>query len=128
MTVNKHPIHSHLIRRVPEQFSWIDHRLVRKRYIDQLSHRASALYLFLVTVSDSQGLSYYSDCTLGERLNMKTAALIDARNLLVDYQLVAYRKPIYQVLALDCRRESIRADSEAVSIGAILQQLTGGTK
>ena len=67
MTVDKQPIFPHLIRRVPEQFSWVDHRLVRKHYIDNLSHRASALYLFLVTVSDNQGLSYYSDSTLRKK-------------------------------------------------------------
>ena len=36
--------------------------------------------------------------------------MIDARNLLVDHQLVAYRKPIYQVLALDSGREPVRDD------------------
>jgi hypothetical protein len=41
---------------VPSQFSWIDQRLVRERYIDQLSPHACALYLFLVTVADAQGL------------------------------------------------------------------------
>ena len=58
---------SHLpdrIRKVPRQFSWIDHRLVRDHHIDRCSHGAAALYLFLVTVADAGGLSYYSDRTL----------------------------------------------------------------
>jgi len=45
-----------MVRQVPDQFSWRDHRLVREYRIDHLSHRASALYLFLVTVSDNRGL------------------------------------------------------------------------
>ena len=49
------------LRKVPEQFSWIDHRLVRDRHIAGKSAEALALYLFLVTVADGQGLSYYSD-------------------------------------------------------------------
>ena len=53
------PFAQHLVRRIPDQFSWIDHRLVREQYIDYLSSEAAALYLFLVTVSDAQGLSYY---------------------------------------------------------------------
>ena len=126
MTVNKQPILAHMIRQVPEQFSWIDHRLVRERHIDHLSHQASALYLFLVTVGDNRGLSYYSDSTLEKRLSMDLSALVEARTLLVRQQLVAYRQPLYQVLALESRREPVQADAEAVSLSEILQQLAGG--
>jgi hypothetical protein len=56
----KFPICPDRIRSIPEQFSWVDHRLVRDRHIECLSHEAAMLNLFLVTVSDSQGLSYYS--------------------------------------------------------------------
>ena len=79
-----------------------------------------------MTVGDSQGLSYYSDTTLGKRLSMDSLCLKQARDALVRHRLVAYRKPIYQVLALDCRRESIQADSEPTSLGQILEQLAGG--
>ena len=61
------------LRTVPAQFSWVDQRLVRERYIDQLSHEACALYLFLVTVADAQGLSFYSERSLCERLSMAPA-------------------------------------------------------
>lgn len=128
MTVKKHPILPHLIRRIPEQFSWLDHRLVREDYIDLLSHQASALYLFLVTVSDNQGLSYYSDKILSRRLGMDTLILTEARNILVQHRLIAYRKPLYQVLALDQRREPVRSESDATSLGHILHQLAGGTR
>lgn len=56
--VQKHPLCPDRIRKVPKQFSWIDQRLVRDRHIDRCSHRAAALYLFLVTVADAQGLSH----------------------------------------------------------------------
>lgn len=128
MTVDKHPILPHMIRRIPEQFSWIDHRLVREGYIDHLSHQAAALYLLLVTVGDNRGLSYYSDKTLSKRLNMDIVALTEARNLLVQYQLVAYRKPLYQVLALEQRREPQQPNADAASLGQILQQLAGGVR
>ena len=59
--MHKHPICLSKLRKVPTQFSWVDQRLVRERYIDQLSHEACTLYLFLVTVADAQGLSFYSD-------------------------------------------------------------------
>jgi hypothetical protein len=74
------------VRKVPAQFSWVDHRLVRERHIERCDAHAAALYLFLVTVADAQGLSYYS---------------VRARTDLIRLRLVAYEQPLYQVLALD---------------------------
>lgn len=128
MTVDKQPIFSHLVRRVPEQFSWIDHRLVRENYIDHLSHQAAALYLFLVTVGDNQGLSYYGGKTLCKKLRMDATDLEHARKLLIDNHLVAYRKPLYQVLALENRRKQVQTESGPSSLGEILQQLAGGAR
>ena len=88
----KHLICPERVRRVPEQFSWLDHRLVRDRHIKRCSHQSLALYLFLVTVGDQQGLSYYSDRSVGNRLTMNPAAVSQARNELVRAGLVAYYK------------------------------------
>jgi len=97
----KYPVNPLRLRRVPNQFSWVDHRLVRDRRIDACSHAAAALYLFLIIVSDAQGLSYYSDPTLMQRLRMDGLTLAQARINLIRADLIAWRKPIYQVLSLD---------------------------
>ena len=99
--MHKHPISLAQLRTIPRQFSWVDQRLVRERYIDQLSHEACTLYLFLVTVADAQGLSYYADSSLCQRLSMASTALHQARQALITRGLVAYQRPLYQVLALD---------------------------
>ena len=39
------------LRQIPAQFSWVDHRLVRERYIERCDPPAMA-YLFLVTVGE----------------------------------------------------------------------------
>lgn len=67
------------VRKIPPQFSGVDHRLVRDRYIERVGADAAALYLMLVTVADAQGLSYYSDAALGRRLSMHPERLIQAR-------------------------------------------------
>jgi hypothetical protein len=67
------------VRRIPAQFSWVDHRLVRQRHIERCDPPAAALYLFLVTVADEQGLSYYSDAALVRCLSMSAARLSQAR-------------------------------------------------
>jgi hypothetical protein len=89
------------LRKVPEQFSWIDHRLVRDRHIAGKSAEALALYLFLVTVADGQGLSYYSDAGIGKLLPLDGPALARARQELIRTGLIVYEKPLYQVLSLD---------------------------
>jgi hypothetical protein len=78
----------------------VDQRLVRDRHIDQLSHQACALYRFLVTVADAQGLSYSADASLCQRLALSGAELYQARQALITLGLRAYQRPLYQVLAL----------------------------
>ena len=52
MAVIKRVLRPQRLRRVPPQFSWVDHRLVRHRHIARCSHPALALYLLLVAVCD----------------------------------------------------------------------------
>ena len=89
------------MRQVPSQFSWIDQALVQRHLIDRCDARAAALYLFLVTVADGSGLSYYSDQGICQLLPLDGAALARARRELLAAGLIAYQKPVYQVLALD---------------------------
>ncbi len=132
---HKFPICPDRIRSIPEQFSWVDHRLVRDRHIELLSHEAAALYLFLITVADCQGLSYYADVSLCERLAMDAATLVTARACLLKYRLVAYKRPLYQVLALDGGApqhtraycvSAARTDIGTMAIDKILASLAGG--
>jgi hypothetical protein len=110
--MNKRPLSLTRQRRVPRQFSWVDQRLVRERIIDQLSHEACTLYLFLVTVADAQGLSYYAEHTLCQRLSMSMAQLGQARHTLITHHLLAYRRPLYQVLALETQPPAEASDRE----------------
>jgi len=113
---------------VPRQFSWVDHRLVRERYIDRLSPAAAALYLFLVTVSDAQGMSYYGDESLAKRLSMDMATLQRARDNLVSASLIAWEKPLYQVLPLEDRTPLRQRPSmsEPLTLGDILKKAASG--
>jgi hypothetical protein len=98
--ISKYLLRPQRLRHIPPSFSWVDHRLVRQDYLSRADHSAWALYLFLVTVADVQGLSYYSDAAIGRHLKMDPVSLATARQQLVQAELLAYRKPLYQVLAL----------------------------
>ena len=89
------------LRKVPAQFSWVDQRLVRQRFIERCEPTAWALYLVLVTVADAQGLSYYSEASLARMLRLDHPSLRAARAQLCQAGLLVYQAPLYQVLALE---------------------------
>ena len=100
MKTVKRVLRSERVRQVPKQFSWVDQGLVQRHFIDRCDARAAALYLFLVTVADAQGLSYYGESTLTARLHLSREELVAARAQLIKIELIAYQAPLYQVLAL----------------------------
>lgn len=113
------------LRRVPPQFSWVDQALVREHFIDRLEAPAAALYLFLVTVADAQGLSYWGDAALGRRLGLSGQALCAARAQLLEADLIAYAAPLAQVLALPAAEPPRRAASTPAAEPLGLAQLLG---
>jgi len=116
----KSPILPQRVRKVPASFSWIDHRLVSDRHIDLCSHAAAAFYLFLVCVGDDKGLSYYGDQSIMDKLSMDRQTLQSARSDLIRNGLLAWQKPIYQVLCLSPVHKD-RCAGSAISLGDILK-------
>jgi hypothetical protein len=126
--VSKQPIFPQRVRKLPKQFSWLDHRLIHDRHIEQCSHAGAALYLFLVTVSDASGLSYYGDGSIMNRLCMDFSTLEKARDNLIHIGLIAWKKPLYQVLSLDTFVKTATARTvmdHPVSLKDILQHIGG---
>lgn len=113
--IRKYLIYPERCRRIPSGFSWVDHRLVRDRHISRCSPEALALYLFLVTVADAEGLSYYSDNSVGKYLNMHLQTVRKARRELCIAGLIAYQEPLYQVLEIN---SPIGITSQSVPVSA----------
>ena len=120
--IAKHLLRADRLRQIPPGFSWVDHRLIRHARLRHCDHSAWALYLFLVTVADVQGLSYYSDAAIGRHLKLDPLRLAAARRQLEAAELVAYRKPLYQVLGL---LEPATPPSELAAPGAGQVQSVG---
>jgi len=129
--VSKVPIVTERIRKVPSHFSWLDHRLVRDRYLEKCTHAAAALYLFLVTVGDAKGMSYYGDKSILKHLGMNLSELQHARANLIRAGLIAWQKPLYQVLSLERAQREKQAPrsnlDQALSLGDILKMANEGT-
>jgi hypothetical protein len=88
------------VRKIEGSFSWIDHRFVTGGFLRDLSPLEILLYLFLVAVSDRNGLSFYHDDRIATLLKIDLPALGQAREGLVLRSLLAYHPPLYQVLSL----------------------------
>lgn len=126
MQIKKRVLCPERLRKVPEQFSWLDQRLVRQRYVQRCDHAALALYLVLVTVADAQGLSYYSDESLKRMLRLDQGQLQSARGQLCQHGLIAYQEPLYQVLGLEepsLASASSPRTGQSLSLKAVLQQI-----
>jgi hypothetical protein len=100
MKVSKHPLVPGRIRCPPQEgWSWIDRQFLRD-FAERLERDELLLYFFLVTVSDREGLSYYSDARIAGFLHIAETAVARAREGLCFHDLIAYEFPLYQVLSL----------------------------
>lgn len=99
--IQKHVIDPGRIRKIPEEgFSWIDRRFIRHGLVDRLNGPELLLYLFLCSVSDQQGLSFYGYSRICRILKFSKATLDNARSGLIRSDLIRYETPLYQVLSL----------------------------
>jgi hypothetical protein len=108
------------VRRLPtNDWSWIDRRFLRE-FSSKLSGDAVFLYLFLTAVADRNGLSYYSDNALALRLRTTERVIIKAREDLLEFDLIAYRAPMAQVLSLP---KPATERSSQVQLRALIEQI-----
>jgi len=96
----KRILHHDRLRKIEGSFSWIDHRFITGGFLQDLSTIEILLYLFLVTVSDRNGISFYHDDRVCSLLKIPLTSLGEAREGLIMRSLIAYEPPIYQVLSL----------------------------
>jgi hypothetical protein len=89
------------IRIIRGSFGWIEHRFLRQGLDQGLSRLEKLFYFVLITVSNCDGVSFYSDERLAEILDIRYAhELTGARNELVARELIAFKDRVYQVLDL----------------------------
>ena len=80
----------------------------------RLSRDAISLYFFLTAVSDRHGLSFYYDTSIAIRLRLTEQVVADARDELINHDLIAFDPPITQVLSLPRPSRVARAGLQAL--------------
>lgn len=98
--IKKEPIQPEQIRQIEHPFGWIPLRFVTDGYLAGCTQEELALYLFLTVAADKWGLSFYGQKRICDLLGMDQETLEFARQKLTDKNLIAYQKPLYQVLSL----------------------------
>lgn len=88
------------VRAIKADFACIEHRFLRDGFVASLTHFELLLYLFLVLAADRHGLSFYGFDTLCSILKMEVDDYIEARNGLIDKDLIAFDGRLFQVLSL----------------------------
>ena len=98
--IRKKVINPNRVRHIDGGFSFIPHRFLTDGFLTTLSQKEILLYLFLILVSDRNGLSFYSYDSICSLLQITADQYIDARNALIKKDLIAFDGTIFQVLDL----------------------------
>lgn len=88
------------IRRIDKGFSFIPHRFLTGGFLSSLTQPELLLYLFLVLASDRYGLSFYGYDAICRHLALDLDRYIEARNRLIEKDLIAFDGTVFQVLEL----------------------------
>lgn len=87
-------------RELRPPFAWLERRFVFKGYMAPLSAQEMLLYFFLVLVADRDGLSFYSYDKICQHLKMDVDDYLQARNGLLQKDLIAFDGRQFQILSL----------------------------
>lgn len=101
--IRKRIINPYRVRRINGGFSFIPHRFLTDGFMASLSQKELLLYLFLILVSDRYGLSYYAYDSICSLLQLTLDQYIEARNGLMDKDLIAFDGTVFQVLDLPAK-------------------------
>lgn len=95
------PIIPQRVRRIGgRSFAFIPHRFLNEGFLAALTANERSLYLFLVLAADRQGISYWSYERICHVLELFPDDYVQARNGLINKDLIAFDGTRFQVLEL----------------------------
>jgi len=121
--ITKKIINPKRVRHIHGGFSFIPHRFLTDGFLDSLSQKEFLLYLFLVLVSDRYGLSFYSYDAICSLLQITADQYIDARNGLIEKDLIDFDGTVFQVLDLPPKPIKVSTPkNKATTVAQIISQ------
>lgn len=101
--IQRTPLVPDRVRRIAGSFAFVEHRFLRDRFWESLSHHELLLYFFLVLAGDRQGLSFYHFDKICTLLGLSLDHYLAARDALIEKDLLASDGRMFQVLSLPQR-------------------------
>lgn len=98
--INKKILNSGRIRCIKSGFSFIPHRFLTDGFWGSLNPDELLMYFFLVMAGDRNGLSFYRYDKICTLLQMRLDQYIQARDELMEKDLISFDGTVYQVLSL----------------------------
>jgi len=120
--ISKKFLNPHRVRRIDGGFSFVPHRFLADGFLASLNPRELLLYLFLVLAADRQGLSFYSYDSICSLLQMSLDQYIEARDGLIERDLIAFDGTIFQVLELPSEPKESSAKQDPAGIAQLIRQ------
>lgn len=102
-------------------FSFIPHRFLSDGFLAALDQHELILYFFLVLASDRHGLSYYAYDSICTATRLTVDQYIQARNSLIQKDLLAFDGTLFQVLELPANSPESAIPNRSAS--CLIQQL-----
>ncbi len=98
--VLKSPIVADRVRKIDGGFSYFPHRFLQGGFFASLTQGEILLYFLLVLAGDRNGVSFYGIDTICGLLCFENTQYINARNRLIEKDLIAFDGRRFQVLSL----------------------------
>ena len=124
--IKKKVLNPKRVRKINGGFSFIPHRFVLDGFLAALGQKELLLYLFLVIVSDRNGVSFYSYDRICTLLALNLDEYMATRNSLIEKDLVAFDGTLFQVLDLPQKCPDLQKREDRSPIGQLIQQTIKG--
>ena len=98
--IKKKILNPNRLRHIEGGFGFIPHRFLTDGFLSSLSQIEILLYFFLILASDRYGLSFYSYDLICSYLELCVEEYIQARDGLLEKDLIAFDGTLFQVLDL----------------------------
>ncbi len=124
--INKKVLNVDRVRKINGSFSFIPHRFVLDGFLAALGQKELLLYLFLVLVSDRNGLSFYNYDSICTLLELSLEEYIASRDSLIEKDLIAFDGTVFQVLSLPKKEPYKKKRQRRAALEELLQQTVKG--
>jgi hypothetical protein len=120
--IKKHILNTQRIRSIDGGFAFIPHRFLTDGFVAALDPLQLLLYFFLVIAGDRNGLSFYSYDSICNLLQMSLDQYLQARDSLIEKDLIAFDGTLFQVLDLPKTAPTSTSPTYASGLDRLIQK------